>query len=288
MEIPSYWDWLDDVSPEIRDVRRRMWWAHEDGETLHAAIAEFASTNPHQMFVQHDDDRWQVTFHRMIEEREEWETYERLARILGSYLDSNRAALNYFAVAMAKRAIAEDPSLVDQSLPYMQRLNPDWVEFPIFNKKAKFFDVGEEKIRKLPQKFRSIIQDVQPYNGGHKGLWDLQVLSAEYRHRVIHPITVIPLKEHFAVVLDGEPVDTANMTVHVGDGPIEDGDRVMDFTAGAVPGDRYEDLKPQVTISIGLDHPLCRGRDCMIVINRINKDVVEVAERIEPLFRPDL
>jgi hypothetical protein len=171
-------------------------------------------------------------------------------------LDNTRASLNYLAVELAKLAIARDPSLVDPAVPWKERLHPGAVEFPTFNMKAKFFDVGEDRIRKLPNEYRRAIQAEQPYNGSNKGLWDLQVLSAEYRHRVIHPVAIIPHRNLFTVVLDNEPVITTDANIHIDDSPIEHNTRIMDFRVVGLPDDRQGDVKPKITISIGLDHPL--------------------------------
>lgn len=282
--IPNYWDWLAAGAPELRDMRRRLWWANEEGQTLYDDIAQFTGSDPHGMFIEFDGERWHVSFHRVIEKRAEWDQIERFTRVLGVFLDNNRAALNYLAIALGNLAVEQDPSLVDPSLPWKERFHPESLEFHIFAKKAKWFSEGANKISKLPKPIRVAINEIQPYLGGHKGLWGLQVLAAEYRHRVIHPIAVVPHRHLFKVVLDGIPVKTVDMEIFVEDGPIKHGDKVMDFSVTGVPANRYKDLKPQITVSIGLDHSLCRGRDCIGVINRISEDVIGVVDKFETLF----
>jgi hypothetical protein len=74
------------------------------------------------------------------------------------------------------------------------------------------------------------------------------------------------------------------MTIFVGDGPVEHDQEVMEFRVPGIGEERYGDVKPSITISIGLDHPLCRGRDAISVINRIGQNVGALIERFERFF----
>ena len=282
---PDYWDWVRAAPVELHDVRRRQWWANEEGQALHSDITQFTRSSPYQMHTRFEGKRGYVTFHRIIKERDEWDHFEGLTRLLGSYLDNQRAALNYLAVQLAHRTILKNPAVADQSLPWNDQLHPEGIEFPLFNKRAKYLSVGAGKVIKLRDEYKAEIQAVQPYHGRYKGLWDLQELGVAYRHRIIHPIAVLPHRRLFQVMLDDEPVRKVEMTVYLDDGPIKNRAQVMDFVAPGVPDDQYEDLKPKITVSIGIDDDLCRGRDCVEVINRINRDVVAVVERFERFFQ---
>jgi len=235
------------------------------------------------MLIEFDGDKWHVKFQRRIKEEEEWQEYEILARLFGSFLDNNRAALNYLAVELAKLAIVKDPTLATG--PWKDRLRPEKIEFPIFNAKPKFFDEGEAKIRRLPKTYRDAIKAEQPFiNDDNKGLWDLHILSAEFRHRVIHPIAVLPHKHLFRVLMDDEPVKTTDLRILVGDDPVKHDQEVMEFRTPNISEDRYDDVKPSITISVGFDHPLCRGRDSIAVINRMGNNVGSVIERFVKFF----
>lgn len=136
--FPDYWDWLAQRPDCLRDMRRRLWWGYEEGQTLHDALADFTGSNPHGTFVDFAGTRWHVSFHRLIAERAEWDHFERFTRLLGVYLDDIRASLNYLAVALGRLAIAVNPTLVDPALPWRQRLHPEALEFPIFAGRAKW------------------------------------------------------------------------------------------------------------------------------------------------------
>ncbi len=284
---PAYWEWLADGPAELRDCRRRLWWAERDGEALSRAIHSFTKpadgNSPHSVYVSFDAGRYQATFCRMIPEREEWEAFEHFARLIGSWLDHSRAALNYLACNLAELAIREDPSLADESLPFEQRLRPEGLEFPIFEKAAKY--KHRNTVRKLPKKYLDEMEVVQPCFGGDAALWDLQVLAAEYRHRVIHPVAVMPLTQHFGATFDGEPID-GELEICAPTGVLEDGTPLMRFTVRDVPAGRERDVKPVIALSIGLDHHLCAGRDCISVVNAVNRAVISVVQRFEPFFTP--
>lgn len=131
---------------------------------------------------------------------------------------------------------------------------------------------------------RNAIDLVQPFRGRYQGLWDLQVLAAEYRHRVIDPIAVLPRREMFQVLLDGKPVRAEEMEIFTEYSPIKAGDKVMDFSVTGVPEDRYEDVRPQIAILMGLDHRLGQGRDLIGILNRIKSDVIDVVENFTAEF----
>ena len=37
---PEYWEWLESGLDELRDTRRRLWWAQLDGQTHETEISE--------------------------------------------------------------------------------------------------------------------------------------------------------------------------------------------------------------------------------------------------------
>jgi hypothetical protein len=72
---------------ELRDRRRRLWWAERDGEAPSKAIRSFTGppnqNSPHSVYVSFDGGRYQATSCRMTSEREEWEAFEQFAGLIG-------------------------------------------------------------------------------------------------------------------------------------------------------------------------------------------------------------
>jgi len=263
----------------LDDAWKRIDWAERHGQTLHTAVTEFSQSGAYAVGTKREGDRWRVSFHRLIDPSSEIQWFDRISNLLGAFLDGFRASLNYLAYEIALLAIREDPSLVSESLPYRDRLHPEWIEFPIFIKKAKYNDVNP--IRKLPAKYRDAIEAVQPYDGDFEGLWMLQELAAQYRHRIVHPIAMLPFSDHYGILVNGDLVTDAEIELVPHDGPLKHGDVVMYFTVDA---DADANVNPQVAISPGIDNPVCAGRQIIDVLNVIKADVGRVFRRIEPTF----
>jgi hypothetical protein len=167
----DYTLWLGQVGHSIQDVRRRLWWANKDGEALDVAARAFIRGDPYLIGSRRPNDGgdWEAFFERLIDPDDEIGALDGLARLFGCFLDGHRAALNYLACAVAQLAIDEDPSLADPMLDWNQQLHPSAVEFPIFNKQAKY--ESSNKIRKLPEEFRTMFEGFQPFKADRQGLF---------------------------------------------------------------------------------------------------------------------
>jgi len=283
----DYAIWVGQVDRPLQDARRRTWWANSDGEALDAAIRDFIESDPYSIHtVKGDGDSWKATLHRNVDPADEFGILDTFARLCGSFLDNHRAALNYVACAVAQRALDEDPSLADPSLPWNEQLHP-WtgVEFPVFNKPAKYRE--KNKVRKLPDKYRNLFEQVQPYKGSYEGLWILQELSAEYRHRVVHPAALIPRSSRYAVSVRAEILDDIEIEPLNSGLPLKDGDEIMAFDLPDLPESLHPYVTPHVPVSIGIDHAICAGRDFQDTLNLINQDVAFVMVQFERLFPPN-
>jgi hypothetical protein len=279
----DYRDWVESAPPELRDSRRRSWWAYKYGETLAKDIASFVGDRnepyPHAIYIEpQDDGLWHVSYHRFISEEEEADAFDNFAHLIGGFLEHHRAALNYVAVEMAKLAIDKDPSLADESLPWSDRLHPTSVEFPIFIKPAKYR--SKSKVGKLPQELRSVIESKQPYQGtNYSALWRLQSLAAEFRHRLIHPVAVLPVTDRFEVLFDGKPINVdLDITIPEG-GTLKHKDEIMTFAFDRPEGSQANPY-PNVAVLIGLDHPLCVDCDLIGLTNQINEVVFRVMREL--------
>jgi hypothetical protein len=278
---------LEGVAPALRDCWQRFGWANRDGQTLNERISTFAAVRPngmhaHTLYVYFQNDRWHVKFLRLIEERDERRAFADMAELFGSFLDNMRASLNYLAFQLANLAIEKDPSLAYPTLPWDDQLHPTAIEFPIFDKPAKYW--SKNKVGELPEEYRVAVKAVQPCFGGNRDLWDLQELSAEYRHRVIHPVAVVPLSDRFGINLNGRPVEGAEITIEH-EGPLVHDTEVMSFTVP--PGTWTEGqgrMQPSVPIQIGLDHPLCVNRNLITIANGITYAVGPMLSDFEVRF----
>jgi hypothetical protein len=257
----------------LLDAGQRLEWADSDGEQFDALSAWFNEAGAYALFVQRDGDRWEARWHRFIEPEVEAEKFTELARLLGSFLDHSRAALNYAVYQLASFAFDRDPSLRGQ-------LNPDFVEFPIFNDPESFRK--KNKIKKLPEGYRDAIEAVQPYDGRYPGLWVLHELAREFRHRVIHAAAILPQEGVTHLLINGQVILLPPDRELVPHERLEDGDVVMRFS---IPGvDPDADVKPQYAVAVAIDHPLTRNLIGTSVLNQIRKDTEIALQAILDLF----
>jgi hypothetical protein len=242
------------------DAGQRVDWADKDGEAFGELSKWFNDTGAYALYVQRDGDRWEATWHRHIDADVEAKKFVELARLLGSFLDHCRAALNYSAYQLALHAIRVDASLEGE-------LIPEKVEFPIFQDPKLFRD--QNKIKKLPEKYQLAIESVQPYDGRYPGLWMLHELAREYRHRVVHPTAIIPANTIPEFRLDGHLIDAPADLELIPYQRLVHGDVIMRFSLDVPAGSK---VHPQLAIKVGIDHPLTRSLIGTAVLNEIARD----------------
>jgi hypothetical protein len=263
--------WLVQGPRALDDCRTRLWWMNSDGAALDADASSFITAGVYSIHVDLGGERGRAFFHRNVEQGDEEDWYAAFAKRLGAYLDNGRAALNYLTYQLALLAISEDASLEGT-------LHPEAVEFPIFNDPGLFRT--RNRVKSLPERYRTMLRDEQPFNGRNHGLWILHELSREFRHRVIHAVAVVPRSDSHSIVADGEPItDVRPVAFH---GSLAHGDEILSFSLQGLAADAH--IEARVATSVGIDHPLCAERDVIAVLNEINTDLVELMERFEPLF----
>ena len=265
-------DELDGGTYPLTDAGQRLEWADGDGESFDALSKWFNETRAYALLVQREGNRWEARWHSFIEPEVEAEKLTELARLLGSFLDHSRAALNYSVYQLALYAISQDPSLGD-------RINPESIEFPIFDDPKRFRQ--KNKVRKLPQQHREAIESVQPYDGRNPGLWVLHELAREYRHRVVHPAAILPGEGVTHVLVNGQLVLTPDLEV-IPHERLKHDDVLMRFSLPAVEPEA--DVKPQYAIAVSIDHPLTRGLIGTSVLNQIRKDTEAALAVVVALF----
>ncbi len=207
-----------------------------------------------------DGGKGAAVFCRFIDPTTEAEVFDRFCRLLSSYLDGVQAALNYMTYQVA---------LLDA--PSCPTLRPDTVEFPIFREASLF--QKKNRVKKLSDEHRGLFESVQPYDGQREGLWLLHELARINRHRMLHPARVHAVGTKSSLFTDTTAILLNMASIY--NGPLEDGQEVLRFTAVA-PNGMEPKVRPGVALTVGVDHPLCRGRPCQEILNEIKTDV-EVA-----------
>jgi hypothetical protein len=265
----------------LADVWQRLDWANADGQTFARLSKWFDETGAHGIWVEHDGDRWQATFRRLGDPAVEQEKLTELARVLGSFLEHSRAALNYTVYQLALLALRENPALNSPDLPGKERLRPEMVEYPIVRQREHFR--SHNGIRNLPDKYRGIIEAKQPYDGRNQGLWMLNELAREYRHRVVHAAAISPIESMHHVLVNDQPIETPDMEI-IPHERLKDGDVILRFSLPNLDTDAR--VYPVAALTVGIDHPLTRGLIGTGVLNEIGAALLPIIKEIEAKFFP--
>ena len=256
----------------LADAWQRFEWANSDGEAFANRSKQLARPDAYSIWSQREGDRWEATFHRFIEPTAEAKIVAELARSLGSFLDHARATLNYLTYQLALLAIRKDPSLEGD-------LKPESIEFPIFTDEAEFRK--KNRIKKLPHEYREFIEEIQPYKAPRDGFVLLHELGREYRHRVVHTAAISPAEDLYHVVVDGTAYAVPDAEIFPRE-RLEHGDVLMRFS---LPGiDPNADVKPQIVLTVGIDHVLCRGLIGTSVLNQIANEVHSTLGLVQTAF----
>ncbi len=250
------------VTPTLGDSWCRFDWAQDDCEALNGLQRAFRDSGTYSTWVQPESDRRHVIFRLMVDPATERQRLNPLARLFGTALDHGRATLNYLTYQLAQIALIEDPTL---------QLRPEAVEFPIFND-ADSFRINN-RVKKLPDKYRDRLEEVQPYDGKNQGLWMLHELAREFRHRLIHPMAVFPVGDYHGIFRDPIDGSIGDVDIWYQGGALKDGDKLFSFT---VSDDFQPDMTPPIQIAIGVDHPLCENTTMNDVLQAIMDDIVTV------------
>jgi hypothetical protein len=240
----------------LTDCDTRLRWANADRQALTDEIRAFVETDPYRIRIEMDGGEGAAVFCRLIDPAAEAEAFDRFSRLLSSYLDNVQAALNYMTYQVA---------LLDA--PTCPALKPYRVEFPIFREPSLF--QKKNRVEKLSDEHRRLFESVQPYDGQREGLWLLHELARINRHRMLHPARVHPVGTKSSLFTDTTAILLDMETIY--NGPLEDGREVVRFTAVA-PNGMEPKVRPGVALTVGVDHPLCRGRNCQAILNEINAD----------------
>lgn len=258
----------------LTDAWLRVDWADMAGHLFRDRSVEFFQTDPYKLWAEWNGDQWEVRFHSRTDPEAETKALTELARLLGSFLDHARAALNYTAYQVALLAVSENPSLTQRPSGEAP-LRPESVEFPIFNSQTVY--KKQHRLKKLPAKYVAATEAVQPFHGGHDALWVLHELAAQYRHHVVHPAVVWPVHESHRVVVGGEKIEADKIETFP-DAKLEPGEVLVRFNLEGVPIGVSVD--PRVMLAAGIDHPLCKGREATGLLSAIIKEVGDVIEAI--------
>src|SRR5205823_11160969 len=106
-------------------------------------------------------------------------------------------------------------------------------------------------------------------------------LARELRHRIIHPTAIFPAPDYHRVLVDGVPIPPTDVEI-VPRERLDDGDVVLYFTLAGVSANA--DVHPQFVITVGIDHPLCRGQIGTTVVSEIGVAATRAMNAIETRF----
>ncbi len=251
------------------DCRTRMEWAERDAKTLRDNIETFGKSGAYMILIQEQSDCWTAHFIKFIEKDAEAKQFGEFARSFGTFLDHVRASLNYLTYQLALLALRQNPTL-------QEILNPDSVEFPIFDDPDIFRK--NNRVKQLPEQYRRLLEDVQPYATGDNGLWLLHELAREYRHRVLHPIFAWSVAEGYGVTVDGKEITDLTVTYNP-ERPLKHEDELFRWVMPAGT-DRNSHVNPYAPVPIGLSHPLCRGIHCGATVQEIRLAAWQVIRHV--------
>lgn len=251
------------------DANKRLEWANAEGDALNAEIKAYIRLEPYAVWRESNGDEGTAILHRFIDPADEAEILDGFARRIGTFLDHCRAALNYMTYQIA---------LIDAESN--KAINLGSVEFPIFCDPERF--KKENRVKKLTYKHRQAIESVQPYDGRYPGLWILHELAREYRHRILHATYLYPVESEHSLTVTGNGEIVDFEILHSGP-VVEDQTPVLRWKI--VGGDVNSDVYPNVTVTVGIDHSLCSGRECVGVLNEIVADINKVSDVLAQAVR---
>ncbi len=240
---------------DFTDFWKRLRWADDDADRLSAHAKRYLGSDPYDFEVALDRDSGTVVATRTADADAEAEVLDECARLFGTYLDHTRAALNYLAYQIALTDDDADPSL-----------NPLAVEFPIFNDSDLYRKAN--RVKKLSERNRLLFESLQPYQGGFDGLWILHELAQAHRHQILHVLGMAAINLDGSISVDGGSL-TRFEVLDVG--MLEGEASLIEF--GFVRHESYVEIGTEVTFTIGIDHPLCVGRDAGTITNEITSSV---------------
>ena len=253
------------IDIDLEDAGQRALWAEDDGKSCYDIIEDFRKTNPYNSWLHQEGDRWYWRFLRIADAETEFNTFVQASRLFGSFLDHMRASLNYLTYQLALLSERERPG-------FKGNPRPDRVEFPIFNCEQVYVDSNAE-VKKLPDEYRLRLEAVQPYKGGHEGLWMLHQLAREYRHRLVHLLACYPFGEHEGLFSESLPPSANDIEIAYKGGALKHGDELASFTTST---EFDPNMYPRPVISVGLDHPACEGVGVVSVMTAIRVDIFAV------------
>jgi len=260
----------------LADAATRLIWSEEDAHALSRVANSFRESDPYTIWLHEQGDRWYWTFLRECTEEDEAAMIHLQTKFFSGYVDNLRAALNYLAYQTAVFSLIEYPTL-------QGKLNPNTVEFPIFNDSGLFRQ--HNRIKQLPQKYFDWIEHVQPYHGRTDGLWILHELSRENRHRLLHPVAFHPFGKVGGLFSDNLPDSAEDVDITYSGGGLKHGQDLCSFTS-SVPFDPHN--YPKIQISIGVDHPICETKPLVQAMNEMASDVYSIltaANEGEPIIQ---
>lgn len=161
---------------DLLDAQAGVYWADAQIPILEARIKAWRESRPYDLVEEFHPQNGEKLY--------KLANIRRLPPIVnaeaGVIINSLRCSLDLLANTLAKRN---------------GHVNPVGVQFPISRSRAGFFQgkhAGQKEIRLLSDADRKIIEDLEPWSGGHPHLFDLHTLDITRKHQNLLRVQVVP------------------------------------------------------------------------------------------------
>ena len=172
---------------DLLDAQAGVDWANAQIPILEARIKAWRQSPPYDLIEDLDPQNGEKLY--------KLANIRRLPPIVnaeaGLIINSLRCSLDLLVNILAKRN---------------GHVNPIGVQFPICRTRQSFFEgkhAGQKEIRLLSAADRKIIEDLEPWSGGHPYLFDLHTLDITRKHRNLLGVQVLP-RQYSVSIIDGE------------------------------------------------------------------------------------
>ena len=164
------------MTNDLSDVQAGIDWANAQIPILEARIKAWRESPPYNLIEELDPQNGEKLY--------KLANIRRLPSIVnaeaGLIINSLRCSLDLLVNILAKRN---------------GHVNPIGVQFPFCRTRVGFFrgkHAGQKEIRLLSDADRKIIEDLEPWSGGHPNLFDLHTLDVTRKHRNLIRVQVLP------------------------------------------------------------------------------------------------
>ena len=248
--------------PNLRGCRAKIEWARRHFDTFRRHADAFFALNPYVAVVRSDrgGSRYLVRIQNPpTMPGDEW------ALLIGDCVHNLRSALDYLVWEMA----GADPQ--DRT-----------TMFPIFIDAQRYREDAHERLRKVPEDVRAVIEKLQPYHTADpakSALWALQVLDTADKHQLLTVTAVMPEQGNLRFLLPGD--STPEFEVKAFEVPLVH-DAVVAELVFRQPTP-HVDVRAEISADVALGESL--GFGPRIGITKAFPQIIEDVERVRLYFK---